>query len=310
VLLAVLACAVALDRAGRAGRTRALAGAAVAAIAATLAWAALRQIALGRSPFGASRAIGNLPEEIAYLGKMIFPIGLALVPDPSDTPIWPGVAALVALTVAVFAARERLIGPAGLGLVWCAAFLAPSLTVPAPTWGLEHRIYLPLVGLLLFASQWQAPGRLRAPPWLGSALAVAVALGFAVLTARRLPDFAGPIPYWESAARTSPHSAFAASRVAWRYFEAGRLAEVPDAAAVALALDPSRADMYLVRGLAYANRFDFERAEPDLRRAIEIDPNSPVAWASLARVQQRLGREAESLESQRRARALGGAPPH
>jgi hypothetical protein len=307
VLLFVLACWVALDDSGRAGKTRALAGAGVAMVAITLVWAALRQIALGRSPAGVSRALGNLSQLVVYVGKMIVPVGLAPVPHPADTSLWPGVAALAVLAIAIAAARRRLLGPAGFGLVWSAAFLVPSLTVPEQTWGLEHRIYLPLVGLLLFASQWELPARLRAPEWLGSALAFGVALVFAVLAARRLPDFADPLRYWEAAARGAPHSSLAASRVAWRYYEAGRFAEVPDAAARALAIDPTRADAYLARGLALANRGEFARAEPDFQHAVELDPKSATAWGGLARIQQRLGREDESRESRRRARELGAA---
>ena len=148
------------------------------------------------------------------------------------------------------------------------------------------------------------PRALRAPEWLGSALAVAVAIVFAVVTARRLPDFAEPIRYWESAARTAPHSAFAASRVAWRYFEAERFAEVPDAAARALAIDGSRADMYLVRGLAYEKQSDLARAEPDLLRAVELDPKNGEGGRTSRVVQRRLGQEEASRESQRRAREL------
>jgi tetratricopeptide (TPR) repeat protein len=303
-LLAVLACVAALERTGRAGEVRALAFASLAAIAATLGWAALRHFALGRSPIGASMALDNLPELIVYLGQMLFPIEPAVVPYPADTSLWPGLLAVAVIALAIIAVRDRLRGPAGIGLVWCAAFLLPSLAVPVQTWGLEHRIYLPLAGLLLFASQWAPPARLRAPQWLGSALAVAVAIVFAILTARRLPDFAGPIPYWESAARTAPHSAFAASRVAWRYYEAERLADVPGAVERALALDGSRADMYLVRGLAYAMRRDFARAEPDLLRAVELDPKSPDAWENLARLQRLLGKGEASRESKQRAQQL------
>src|SRR5204863_181115 len=94
------------------------------------------------------------------------------------------------------------------------ALLAPLACVVA----LERRIYLPLVGLLLFASQLPLLERMRAPAWLGGAVAFAVALGFGVVTAQRLPQFSNAIRYWESAARQSPHSAFAASRLAWRYY--------------------------------------------------------------------------------------------
>ena len=303
-LLAVLPALAAFERTGRAGETRALGHAGCAALAVTLVWAALRHAALGGSPIGVARALANLWELPVYLGKALFPVGLAPIPHPADTPWWPSVAAIAVLALAIYAARARLRGPAGLGLVWCAAFLVPSLSVPAQTWGLEHRLYLPLVGLLLFASAL-AP---RAPASLASALAFAAALGFAIVTSRRLPDFAGPIPYWESAARHAPHSTLAASRVAWRYYQAGRFADVPEAATRALALDPASGEMYLARGIAYARRGDLVRAEPDLRRAVELAPENADAWSNLARLQALLGQSAQGAESQRRASELEARP--
>lgn len=288
-LLVVLACVVALERRGRPGETRQLSAAAAALLAVVIAWAALRHFALGQSPVGASKLLGNLPVLLVYLGKSLFPIGLAVIPHPDDTSVWPGVAAAAVLAAAIVASARRLRGPGGLGLVWCAVFLLPSALVPRETWGLEHRLYLPLIGLLLFASQLALPARVRAPAGLGAALAFSVALVFAIATARRLPAFADPISYWESAARSAPHSTLAATHLAWRYYEAGRLAEVPASAARALALDDGLADMYALRGNVYAKQGDFERAESDLRRAVALDPTNKPARSNLDRVLRRLG---------------------
>jgi len=287
-LLAVLACVVALERSGRPGETRRLAWAAAAALAISLGWAALRHAALGQSPVGASRLPANLPVLLVYLGKSLFPIDLAVIPHPDDTRAWPGVVAAALLAAAIVANARRLRGPAGLGLIWCAVFLLPSALVPSETWGLEHRLYLPLIGLLLFASQLTLPSRVRAPAGLGVALAFATALAFAIPTARRLPDFADPISYWESAVRSAPHSTLAATQLAWRYFEAGRLSDVPPAAERALALDDGLVDVYLVRANSYAKQGDFERAASDLRRAIELAPDHRVARAMLNRMLRRL----------------------
>lgn len=300
-LLAVLPALAAFERTGRSGEARALATAGCAALAVTLLWVTLRHVTLGRSPDGLDHARANLPGLIVYLGKALFPVGLAPIPDPANTPIWPGVAAIAALALAAYALRDRLRGRAGLGLLFCAVFLAPSLAISARTWGLEHRLYLPLVGLLWFASELA----LRAPGRLGTALAWAGALGLAVVTAQRLPDYAGPIPFWESAARHAPHSAFAASRVAWRYYEAGRLADAQAAATRALALDPASGEMYLARGIAYARSGDLARAEPDLRRASELEPGNADAWTNLAHAQRLLGLSVQAEASQRRAAELG-----
>jgi tetratricopeptide (TPR) repeat protein len=307
-LIAVLACVVALERTGRPGEADGLARARYALLGSIAIWAGLRQLALGHSPTGIGAAFANWTAPIVYLGKAIFPIQLAVVPHPSDTSLVPGIAALGLLAVAIVSARDRLRGPAGLGLVWCAAFLAPAVLVPQQSWGLEHRIYLPLIGLLLFASQLSFPKWIEAPAWVPRALPFAVALVFALITAHRLPDFAAPIPYWESALRTAPHSVAAASRVAWRYFEAGQFGAVPDAATRALALEPNRAEMLLVRGIAYARHGDFARAEPDLVRVTDLEPDNGDAWENLARLQKLTGQLERSRESQRRVDEISARP--
>jgi protein O-mannosyl-transferase len=307
-LLAVLAVAAALLRSGRPDQTRRLVAAGRAAIALTLVFAVLRHAVLGRSPLGLSQIPENLSGLVVYLGKILFPIGLSVVPDPADSPFWPGVAAALLLAAALAATRRDWAGPAGLGLAWFGSFLAPAALTPRETWGLEHRVYLPLVGLLLFAAQ--LAGRDPDPRAVrrNAALAFAVALAFAIPTSLRLHDFADPIAYWESAARTSPHSAFVASRLAWRYYDAGRLADVPGAATRALALDPASGEMYLARGVSYAKRGDLARAEPDLLRAVELEPGNADAWSNLARLQGLLGQSAQSAESQRRASELEARP--
>jgi tetratricopeptide (TPR) repeat protein len=148
------------------------------------------------------------------------------------------------------------------------------------------------------------------PARLAAALAFAVAIAFGIAAKSRLSEFSDPIVYWESAARAAPHSALAASRVAWRYYEAGRIAEVPAAATRALALDDALAEMYLARGIAYAKQGELRVAEPDLLRAVALEPENADAWTNLARVQRLLGRDAESRDSQQRAdRLSSGTTP-
>jgi hypothetical protein len=307
-LIAVLVCVVALERTGRPGEADGLARARYALLGSIAFWAGLRHLALGHSPTNIGAAHANLTVPIVYLGKAILPVQLAVAPHQADTSLVPGIAALALLAAAIVSARDRLRGPAGLGLVWCAAFLAPSLLVSPLTWGLEHRIYLPLVGLLLFASQLSFPKRLQAPAWVARVFPFAVALVFALITAHRLPDFSGPIPYWESAARTAPHSAFALSRLAWRYFEAGRYGAVPGVATRSLALEPNQAEMLLARGIALAKHGDFGRAEPDLVRVTDLEPDNGDAWSNLARLQKLTGQLERSRESQRRADEISARP--
>jgi tetratricopeptide (TPR) repeat protein len=303
-LLAVLACVVVLEATGRPGERRDLLWAAAGALVVTGGWAALRRVALGAFPVNASFVLENLSVLVVYLGKTLFPVGLAAIPHPEDTSLLPGLAALGVLGLAIAHTGRRLYGVAGLGLVWYAAFLLPTLLVPRQTWGLEHRIYVPLLGMLLFAARLRPPAWLPASATLGPALALGVALLFGIVTARRLPDFAGPIPYWESAARSAPHSELAATGLAWRYYEAEELNAAIEAASTALALNPEEPAMYYLRAIVYRQRGFFDRAEADLRLALDLDPDNVGAWTNLASLQRRMGRREESRRSQRRAEQL------
>jgi hypothetical protein len=304
VLPGVLACVAALERTGRPGEGRALVWSAGGAFIVLAGWAALRHLALGASPIGLSRALSNLSTLIVYLGKTLLPLELATVPHPEDSSLLPGLVALGTLALATAGTGRRLVGVAGLGLSWYAAFLLPTLLVHPQAWGLEHRIYVPLPGMLLFAAQLRLPAGLRAPAMLGPALVLTMALAFAFLSARRLSEFRDPIAYWESAARHSPHSAFVATRLAWRYYESNRGDDAIEAATRALDLHEGNPHMYQLRGLLWARRGAFRQAEEDLRRAIALDPEHVAAWESLAALQHKLGRDGESRSSQQRAKEL------
>jgi len=304
-LLAVLV-GIALVTPRRNGARRDLAYAAAASLVVTAAWAGMRFLVLGGTRLGTARVSGNLSGLLVYLGKTFAPVDLAVIPHPEDTALWPGLVALALLAPAVASLGHRLWGPAGIGLLWYGAFLLPSLFVPPGTWGLEHRIYLPLVGMLLFVSRLGEGFARRLPARLGIAALLAAAALFAIATARRLPDFSGPIAYWEAATRSSPHSDLAASRLAWRYYEASRFEAAIAAADRALALDGDQPGLYLLRGASAATMGDWRSAERDFEQAVAREPENAEAWEQLARVQRRLGQEQQSRESRRRAASLRG----
>jgi len=308
MLLPVLACVVAIEGAGRPPERRSLAWAACGALLVVGAWAGLRHVALGAFPVGASSIWANLPVLRAYLGKTFFPVGLAAIPHPEDSSPLPAWVAMGTLACAVAFSGRRILGVPGFGLVWYAAFLLPTLCVPGQTWGLEHRIYVPLLGMLLFVAHLRLPARLRAPAFLGPTFAVSVALAFGIATARRLPEFAGPLIYWENASRRAPHSEVAARGLAWRYFEADRPDAALEAAGRALALH-EQPDLYLMRGILYARRGAYDRAEGNLRRAVALDPESIDAWGNLASLQYVLDRPEEGRRSREHADRLRSPSP-
>lgn len=299
-LLAVLPVAAFLERRRGEGMLPRLLGLGAGVAAVALCWMLLRRIALGNFPVGLGSLAQHLPMALVYLGKTFVPVQLSVYPSRADTSLLPGLLALLLLAGLVVALRRHLLGRAGLGLVWYFAFLAPALLVAEETQGFEHRLYLPLIGLLIALAEL--------PRELPQALRRAAALTFvallcagALVTFRRLPDFASDTRFWESAARTSPSSEAVWRTLAWRQFEQGRLEDAEASARRGLALRPDEARGHLLLGVALARQGRLSDAEPALRRAVELDPGNADAWQNLAVLQQQAGQPEASAISRQRA---------
>jgi adenylate cyclase len=77
----------------------------------------------------------------------------------------------------------------------------------------------------------------------------------------------------------------------------------------ALALDPHLADAHLSLGIALASAFDWSGGEGEINRAVELNPNLPLAYDSLAWLQCALGRFDEALRNEHLAIELDPLSP-
>jgi tetratricopeptide (TPR) repeat protein len=109
----------------------------------------------------ASQSIGAL---ILYLGKFLLPIGQAVMPTLSDSPL--ALFGLLVIAIAIVAGRCGVRNPrlALLGGAWVLAFLALPVVAGATVaqgGHLEHRLYLPSFGLIVLLAQvrWPIPPR-------------------------------------------------------------------------------------------------------------------------------------------------------
>lgn len=96
-------------------------------------------------------------------------------------------------------------------------FLVPALMVPDAlnNQDFEHRLYLPMLGVLLLLSETILfKNKLNSRQM--SMAAGAVALIFAVMSLVRMPVFGDPITFWSAAVESSPNSAYANMMLAAR----------------------------------------------------------------------------------------------
>ena len=180
----------------------------------------------------------RFPALLQYLGKIFFPFNLTVFPGIDTVPIWWGVLALVVLAGLIFWSKSYFKILTIIGIGWFILFLLPVLIVPASLNDqvFEHRLYIPLVGILLILSQTrlfgsheipaqkqdnqQKKGNRQAgkisPTWFiiikryfKPALALSVLLMYAIITLTRTGYYKDPVTFWTHAVNGNPSSAYA-----------------------------------------------------------------------------------------------------
>ena len=161
--------------------------------------------------------IHRLPVIIQYIGKIFFPFNLSVFPIIEDTVYYYGIAAVVLLAVIIYLNKERDWRVIGSGLAIFILFLLPVLFVPKSLneQTFEHRLYLPIMGMLLLLSQTVLFKNGLADKQLFISFIVAAAI-LAGINYYHQKNFANPVAFWTQAVESSPHSAYATMMLAAR----------------------------------------------------------------------------------------------
>ncbi len=151
----------------------------------------------------------RLPIIIQYLGKIFFPFNLSVFPIQEDTVYYFGLAAVALITALLFLSKNVNWKVVGAGFALFIFFLLPALLVPGNLneQVFEHRLYLPVVGILIVLSQTALFKKLADKQLLIAVLAVCGV--FSVVTFNHEKNFSDAFAFWHQAASTSPHSAYA-----------------------------------------------------------------------------------------------------
>ncbi len=161
--------------------------------------------------------IPRLPLIIQYIGKVLLPFNLSVFPTQADTVYYYGIAAIAIFIAIILLNKQRNLKIVLSGLLIFLLFLLPVLFVPSNLneQSFEHRLYLPMIGILLLLSQTVLLRNKLAEKQLFVG-GVAVACIFAVMNFMHQKNFENKLTFWASAAETSPNSAYANMMLAAR----------------------------------------------------------------------------------------------
>ncbi|MFT5130037.1 MAG: tetratricopeptide (TPR) repeat protein, partial [Rhodothermales bacterium] len=223
----------------------------------------------------AQESIGAL---LLYAGKSLLPFQQALQPNLQDSTLLIGVLVCVALAAAFWRWRWRDSRIVLFALAWIGLFLIMPVVAGATSavgGHMEHRMYLPSLGVILLLSQLKLPANILAEKRSAILAAVAViALLFAIKSVWRTRLYSSQFSFANASVQESPS-------VYFPYLLRGRVLRRDQRPEEALAdfhrakeLAPHMNGIYLSIGLLYEQIGDKDDALAAYDEGIETEPNS------------------------------------
>ena len=237
----------------------------------------------------------------AYIGKMFWPAGLAVIYPynlhPSPVHALLSLAALMIASVAVISTR-RSKPYLFTGWFWFLVTLAPvigiiqvGLQAMADRW-----TYIPFIGLFIILAWggWEASSLLRIPRFV-QALGVSIALALcAWLTRAQLRYWHDSIALFQHAANVTVENGVAEANLGFALAEQGRYDEAIAHYKTALPSQP-RAIVWNNLGQSLVATGKLEEAINAFQNALRLNPSFSSAHRNLALALVRTGRQQESL---------------
>ena len=226
---------------------------------------------------------------VAYLGKMLYPAGLAvLYPLPKDPPpAWEVVAAvavLLAISTAVFVARRKC--PYLLfGWLWYLGTLVPVIgLVQVGDQAMADRYtYLTQIGLYM-AIAWGAVDVAGSWPyrrWRFAAVAVLVVAGLMVCAWQQTQYWRDSETLWTHTLACTSQNPIAHNNLGFALAGRGQVDEAIAHYQKALEIKPDYAEAHNNLGNALAGRGQVDEAIAHYRKALEIKPDYAEAHNNL-----------------------------
>ena len=225
---------------------------------------------------------------ISYTGKVFFPFNLSVLPLAGDVKIFWGLMAIALLLVLVLVKGIHNRKLFYFGLSWYLLFLLPTFVKLAGQINyLEHRLYLPLIGLLIMLLETNFVRKIALKPALMAGLPVLVVFG--VLATMHIADFKSDQTFWGNAVRTSPNSGLAHQMLGRAWARALQPALAEQEFIRAAKLDPKGPSILNDLGLLHLYHGMFQKAGEQFQKVLELDPNYANVRNNLALVYFNLG---------------------
>ena len=241
----------------------------------------------------------SLPALVQYVGKIIFPFNLSVLPIIKDTTFVYGIIAIILLILGLIFSKNKRFNFIIFGLFWFLIFLLPSFIRPDPIFSnfIEHRLYLPLIGFFIMLLEIDWINKLANNSKKLLIWGTLIIIIFSIITLIHSQNFKNRMNFWQNAVKNSPHLPLAHRNMGAMYYLEGLFDKAETEYKKSLELNPYEQMVHNNLGLIYMNTNRFEEAEEEYKKEIEINPYYDTVYYNLGLLYYKQGRlsEAEAL---------------
>lgn len=243
----------------------------------------------------------NLPALWLYLWKAVLPLGLSTYPILADASRSQGVEAVILCALALALAVTKGTNPraVAMGAAWFLAFLLPSLVYPKssiePVF-FEYRAYLPLIGLLLLAAEFEPARRFDLGRRSHVATLAALTLALGTLAAANCRKYRDAETLWSEAVKGSPRSAFAHKQLGVVFYFRQAFGKAEAEYRKALAINPAEPMVHNNLGVLYMNTGKLSAAEEEYLKELTLNPAYDHALFNLGVIYSSTGRQEKAAK--------------
>lgn len=252
-------------------------------------WFLLRDVALGGGKIDSSNAFYSVLQNIipsgAMMAKIFLPFNLSVLPVVLDTSYVYILIILPILILLFIFSKHKDWRYIIFGLFWFSIFFFPPFVIAADApFLLEHRLYLPYIGLAIAVCGFSGA---RSFSWAKKRhflLALMIIVLFSSISFFHIASFSNRLTFWESAVESSPHSPLAQKNLGAMYYLDGNLDKAEIYFKQSLELNPNESMIHNNLAAIYIDRNDLQSAELELNKELDLYPNYDIALFNLGRI--------------------------
>lgn len=214
---------------------------------------------------------------LLFTGKCLFPIQQSVFPTLKNASVIPGFITIILIIIAYIKLEINNKVLAALGLIIFTGVLAIPVWYGATSSTgehYEHRIYLPLIGLLLFITQL----KFNINSKLFNYIITIIIVLFSIKTFYRMNTYKNEMTYIDSGIKETPEYYLFHFKKGDKLFENHDFINALAAYNTALKMQPFRVQIYNNRANVYCAIGKKDEAINDYNTALKLSPNNPNAY--------------------------------